>query len=162
MNYHLTMMMALFAIPMLASADDATSNLIAKDMVQTSNIAHEMAPLKSATETRQYIQSMPENLSPLNALSATERSAFVDSLRFNEKGLTQFDYTLLAKLPSDEIYRILALFGMQSSTGLIPSKLNDDSHDYSLLRLADFLLDYRCSDRATCSSAVHSACTSNC
>ncbi len=132
---------------------------------RSSQLARELAPLKSARDVYIYNNATPKHLSPLSALQRTERDRFVQSLRFNDKGLTQFDYTLLQSLSPTEIYKVLALFGMQSGSGRIKAaprtELDKDAAAPSLM-MADFLTDYRCESRATCSFSVRMACTSNC
>lgn len=164
-------LMLTFILTALVSATTAAAgerddlDVVAREAVRTSNIAHQLAPLKSAADVQQYTHATPRNLSPLSALSSSDKDRFIQSLRFNDKGLTQFDYTALTQLTPTQIYKILSLFGMQSSAGLInarPITKTDKDISNNTLMADDFLMDYRCSDRATCSSAVRSACTKNC
>lgn len=163
--FMLTLLFTTVVSAPLAAGERTVVDLVAKDSVRASNVALQLAPLKSASDVYQYMQATPRNLSPLSVLSDSARNNFVQSLRFNEKGLTQFDYTTLENLAPTEIYKILSLFGMQSSAGAIGArpvtKLDKDILTPSL-RADDFLMDYRCSDRATCSSSVRTACTKNC
>lgn len=156
---------AIASAPVSAGEQDVI-DIVARDSAHASSIARQLAPLKSASDVSQYLQTTPSRLSPFSDFSDSDREKFVQSLQFNEKGLTQFDYTVLEQLSSAQVYKILSLFGMQSSTGLIKARSNTttdrDVSAPSTMRMADFLLDYRCSDRATCSSSMRNACTSNC
>ena len=134
-------------------------DLVARESARASNLALQLAPLKSASDVYQYTQAMPKNLSPLSALGNSERDRFIQSLRFNEKGLTQFDYSALLGLSAQQVYKILALFGMQSSAELIKS---DGKSAPQTMMAPDFLLDHYCESKGTCREDNSRACTSNC
>ncbi len=77
-----------------------------------------LAPIKSYSELQSYLQTFPMSASPLNKLSPAARKRFLDSLQFNEKGLTTFrSADLESELSVSEIYAVLSLFGEQSIAG---------------------------------------------
>lgn len=164
--FGIALFLTMMASATVSAGERDVIDLVARDAVRASNVAHQLAPLKSASDVYQYSRATPKNLSPLSALSDSERERFIQSLRFNEKGLTQFDYTALEQLSSAQVYKILSLFGMQSSAGLIRAgsnaKIDKDVSEPNTMRATDFLMDYRCAERATCSTSYHNACTSNC
>lgn len=144
-----------------AAADEAQIiDLVAADALKETRLSMDLAPLKSAADVYHYHQSMPENLSPLSALSKQEQTRFIQSLRFNERGLTQFDYRILTQLDAEQVYRILALFGLQSGTSLI--KDDEARNTDAVKKIRGFLPGYYCEDRGTCREDDSRACTENC
>ena len=139
-------------------------DFVAKESERSMDLAHQLAPLKSASDVYQYIQHTPKGLSPLSALPNAQRDEFTQSLRFNDRGLSQFDYTVLQSLSPTQVYKILALFGMQGSTGLVKAKpISQIDRNASVNGImAEFLVDYRCIGEHSCMSAIRMACTSNC
>lgn len=154
--------LTVLASPFVNAGERDVIELVARDSARASSLALERAPLKSATDVYQYSQAMPKNLSPLSALSDSERDRFIQSLRFNEKGLTQFDYSILKGLPTAKVYKILALFGMQSGTELISATPKSNGDTAPQMIMADFLLDHYCESKGTCREDNSRACTSNC
>ena len=154
----LTILVSTFA----SAGERDVVDLVARESVRASDLALERAPLKSASDVYQYMQAMPKNLSPLSALSGADRDKFIQSLRFNEKGLTQFDYTTLKGLSAAEVYKVLALFGLQTSADLIGVDKKSGGNPRPQMIMADFLLDHYCQSRATCRESSAHACTSNC
>jgi hypothetical protein len=145
-------------------ASDLADFLIEEKIIATQT-AMRLAPLKTAKDVRMHVASTAPQLSPLQALAPAERPRFIKSLKFNDKGLVEFDYTTLAGLNSDDIYRVLALFGLQSGAAQLSaqdpgySTQSDGGYD----QIGDgFAKDYRCVSRATCQTAWSYACTSNC
>lgn len=146
------------------SDSSAIVEYVAAEQSRTSDVAHQMAPLKSAHDVYKYMQSTPRELSPFAAMDRESRTRFVQSLKFNEKGLTEFDYTVLKGLTPSQVYRVLSLFGMQSGTPLLKAAPVTET-DYkinSMMLAPDFLEDYYCESRATCARTTGKACTSNC
>ncbi|WP_143073980.1 hypothetical protein [Roseateles sp. YR242] len=141
-----------------------------------------LAPIKSAQDLYDYLNKKPPE-SPLDKLSPSAKRRFVDSLQFNEKGLTTFQYTdLESELSTSEIYQVLALFGVQhhaasirgarvsSATDLLIKNsllVCDPSFAAQGIRAATTGIcidypDYQCIKRGTCESAGGKICTSNC
>ena len=87
-----------------------------------------LAKIKSSADLTAYMGAMPKS-SPLLRLSAAERGRFLQSLTFNEKGVTSFDYSdLQATLSASEIYEVLSLFGAQRVTPLIKgARINSEA-----------------------------------
>ncbi len=76
-----------------------------------------MAPIKSKAELADYIALTPASKSPLNKLSKASRQIFLDSLTFNEEGVTGFRFRQLEEeLTPTEIFKLLSLFGLQDMT----------------------------------------------
>ena len=164
--FGIALFLTVMASTTVSAGERDVIDLVARDAVRASNVAHQLALLKSATDVYQYSQATPKNLSPLSALSDSDREKFIQSLQFNEKGLTQFDYTVLEQLSSAQVYKILSLFGMQSSAGLIKARSNskiDRDVSSPTMRAADFTMDARCGEaKGTCAISLGSVCTSNC
>jgi len=82
--------------------------------------AQRNAPIHSAEQLAAYMASVPGH-SPLEPLSAWGRERFVRSLRFNENGLTTFDYQpLVEELTAAQASRLLALFGAARTVHKLP------------------------------------------
>jgi hypothetical protein len=97
-------------------------------------------------------------MAPLN------RRLFLDSLRFNEKGVTTLRYDVLESLTPTEVYQILSLFGMQ---GLTPQlNLRGSSPlDKKVMSITPSLLplkDYYCEGKGTCRQGSNVACGDAC
>jgi hypothetical protein len=76
--------------------------------------AMERAPIKSSAELREHEAAISAGRSPISKLSKPARKRFVESLTFNERGLTGLQYAdLRAELAPADLYRTLALFGYQ-------------------------------------------------
>ncbi|WP_181259144.1 hypothetical protein [Pseudoduganella armeniaca] len=73
-----------------------------------------LAPVKSEQALQRYLMQTPAARNPLNALAADTRQEFLDSLTFNETGLTSYNYqVLLDNLTPKQAKAVLALFGSQ-------------------------------------------------
>lgn len=132
----------------------------------------QLAPIKSESQLQNYLRSSPKDISAFSEMQPLELSRFVSSLTFNEKGLTGFDPTPLRSLTPAQVYRVLALFGMQPGTskiGAVPSSEVDKALNVAPLGIGDgqfpvidFLEGYRCEGQHTCRESQRAACTSNC
>lgn len=122
-----------------------------------------LAPIKSS----QNLEAFNKEESPLNALPKEARQDFLDSLTFNERGLTGFNYHILeTQLSPSQIYKILALFGSQHLTPKFQQAEATTPLDHLLLE-QDFIpygdhLNYECISRATCAYAQQRICMSSC
>lgn len=128
------------------------------------------APIKSRNELEGYLANLPKS-SPLNALSEQKRKLFVDSLTFNDSGVTGFRSDLLeGDLGLTGAYRILALFGEQELAAMLKvnieteldSTINKSLHGTDATCTGTGWSNYYCFKKGTCRSATSSICTSNC
>src|SRR3546814_7421578 len=78
-------------------------------------LSYELADVKSRDDLAMHLRRAGRD-SPLNALSLAARERFLDSLAFNEKGLTGYRYDdLQRELTVTQASRILRLFGAGES-----------------------------------------------
>lgn len=128
-----------------------------------------LAPVKSPLDLAVYLHA--SHATPLDALSPAARSRFLNSLSFNENGLTGFDYTdLRAELTATQIYRILAIFGAQRLTPRVVGARAETDVDHLLMTLpasttdpamSDYM-EYRCVSPHTCAESPRHICMSGC
>ncbi|NHZ67071.1 hypothetical protein [Massilia genomosp. 1] len=79
-------------------------------------LSQAIAPIKSKEDLERYLQIIPPKSNALNLLSPAARARFIATLTFNEKGLTSFGFEdLQRELSQDQIAKVLALFGSESS-----------------------------------------------
>lgn len=98
--------LALFGlcIPTLASA---------LTLPQQQQVDYTVAPV----HTNAQLQALQSHVSPLDALGGDEIS-FINSVTFDATGVTGWDHALLEQnLSVTQLYRVLALFGAQSTIG---------------------------------------------
>jgi hypothetical protein len=159
---------ALFAAQ--ASAESSDFVLPVDEVASLSNIAFELAPVKSQQTLRAYQSITPEVLSPLGKLSASGRAEFLSSLTFNEKGLTGFNYRVLEdELTPSQAHSVLALFGAQRLTSRLKGARIETEVDSVVLGSQAKIFTpegdysgYRCVERASCMEARGYICMSNC
>lgn len=158
-----------------ASAQTITS-VLSGYQARLNQIDAAVAPIKSAEDLRKYLATTHPGTSPLDLLSFAGKQRFLASLQFNEKGLTTFEYVDLEnELTPTQIYRVLALFGMQRDTVLLTraAKLtpadqlimgtNGASPDGTIVPPAPGDHEgYMCESRGTCFRSADRICTSNC
>lgn len=136
-------------------------------------IMRKNAPVHSNALLAAHLMKAKDSGSPLNLLSPTARARFVDSLKFNEGGVTSFYYAdIESELTSSQAYELLSLFGLQSMLQYMPKIRISSDEDLDIMRaygggtiglpLPDDHNDYWCTSRGTCSRNVGSICTSNC
>lgn len=149
-----------------SSTPNDTAGTQEQTLERESRIDYATAQIHSTDDLAKFIASPMAADSPLMAMSVAGRERFLNSLRFNEKGLTSFEYAdLQAELAPTQIYRVLQLFGAQRDTSFIidaQMKSDDDVIIMSLPRGPIDYPDYECSKRATCTWANFSICTGNC
>lgn len=165
-----------------------TGNLIALDVALLQrDLASLGAPIKSERSLRRHL-SVGLTESPLRFLSKPALNRFVESLRFNENGLTTYRYAdLESELTPTQIYQVLALFGQQHQArfmkgarittaldqeimqGSIPGVVSGSSDDCDVLSPTQPLdpqcgghKNYRCSSPGTCAPSDTLICTDNC
>ncbi|SEP00325.1 hypothetical protein SAMN02800692_3181 [Luteibacter sp. UNC138MFCol5.1] len=125
------------------------------------------AKIKSLADLYAYESSNPSEANPLTKLSASGRQRFIESLTFNDSGITGFSISdLRSELSVEQIYDVLALFGVQDDIGLIPEARSTTSRDRAIqqgsVRLPMDYRNYKCASRASCRREFDHICTSNC
>ena len=119
---HLMLAFALAFIPMLAQASDvqpAAQDAWASDVaVRQSQIDAALAPIRSHAALRAHMRHAAD--SPLYLLSGQQRQQFIQSLVFVPEGLASYSFVPFEQgLSVTDAYRVLALFGAQSSLATI-------------------------------------------
>ncbi|WP_147423636.1 hypothetical protein [Xanthomonas vasicola] len=149
-----------------ADVEDSAVSAAAKQIVDAERISLQMAPIKTRHALDLYIESVPQEISAFKDILPMLRDEFINSLKFNEKGLTEFDTSSFKKLSPTQVYSVLALFGLEEGAYKINAaprtRLDKDVNAEPLMQNGDFLEGYRCEERATCGESQRSACTSNC
>jgi len=155
-----------------AAAEDVAAQL-SSNYSEQQKILRKNAPVHSAAQLAAYLAAPKGSDSPLDSLSPAARARFVDSLKFNEGGVTSFYYAdIESELTGSQAYALLSLFGLQGTLQFMPNVRVDSDSDRDIMRafgsstpgipLPDDHNDYWCSGRATCSRNVGSICTGNC
>lgn len=135
------------------------------------DLAALIAPIQSQEELKNHLADLQKNSSPLNLLSPSAREQFVNSVTFNDKGVTSYRYDVLElELTLSQAYRVLALLGAQhhivhlknarveTEMGKeIRSRLQKDDHT----KCVDYPR-YKCVAPATCASAPGYICMHSC
>ncbi|MEG0184914.1 MAG: hypothetical protein RR704_15860 [Stenotrophomonas sp.] len=116
---------------------------------------------------------------PLSKLSPAARARFTESLRFNARGLTTFDYSdLVRELGAADIQRVLKPFGFQHLVAVLPDIRVLSEEDHRVLQTLEATRRlrcsvgehcnetdypaYKCASHATCEESSVHTCTSNC
>ena len=124
------------------------------------------AQIKSREDLNSYLSTTPINKSPFDHLSLGAKSRFLSSLVFNEKGLVGYSYAdLVAELPASEIYKVLSLFGAQSTVPSIKgAKIASESDKLAVHpnTVCTGTSGYECSGPHTCRLESQSMCMSGC
>ena len=173
MKFHIVAMAAIVSIlgtNLAAAGDlvdlDAVASAQDHQLEKQSRIDYATAAIRSDDELHRFIASPHSVDSPLNAMSAAGRERFLKSLRFNDKGLTSFDYAdLETELTAGQIYRILKLFGAERDTAFMRNARVENADDVKIMDMPRSPIDYRdyeCAKRATCTQSNFSICTGNC
>jgi hypothetical protein len=120
----LVIALALVFAPILVNASEvatfAAQEWAADVAARQSEIDAAVAPIRSHADLRAHLQRDPD--SPLHRLSRLQRDRFIQSLVFTQEGLASYSYLPLEKgLSVTDAYRVLSLFGAQSSIGAIRS-----------------------------------------
>jgi len=143
---------------------DAVINHFDHQMSNQLERIHQNPLIKSKADLEHYSKSeYPEF--PLNKLKGKNRKLFIESLTFNEKGLTGFNIQILQHLEKNQVYQILKLFGIGTFTdNVFGSDLSEKGYggDDTGTVEGDFLKGYYCAFRASCSEHPQSACTKKC
>lgn len=152
-----------FSPYVLATDDAQTASVSQTSSEQSGSLELAAAPIKSPRDLELHLKSHPGD-SPLMVMAPLNRRLFLDSLRFNEKGVTTLRYDVLESLTPTEAYQILSLFGMQ---GLTPQlNLRGSSPlDKKVMSITPSLLplkDYYCEGKGTCRQGSNVACGDAC
>jgi hypothetical protein len=136
-------------------------------------IEEAMAPIKSMADLNNYLKTTTD--SPLRKLGTSARGNFLKSLVFTKDGLGSYSYIELAGLTVTEAYKILSLFGAQSSVSSIPNLKPQNKSEESILTLSSqiygtesYLRNYQCvvngddTDPTHCVYLYGSYCNSAC
>lgn len=116
---------------------------------------------------------------PLYKLTPASRARFTASLRFNDLGLTTFDYSDLAReLGAADLHRVLKPFGFEHLVTVMPDVRVNSEEDQAVLQILDTARSlrcgvgehcneadypgYKCISHATCEESTAHICTSNC
>jgi hypothetical protein len=152
----------------------AQSQQVAIASSKATSFASQMAPIKSQIALANYMAMTPGSGNPLMKLSPATRQQFIDSLSFNENGVTGYRYDGLEReLNATQIRKLLSLLGIQESGALL-KKVKEDS-SYSTATCYDPVYDnfcngvpskdyqnMRCANRGSCKPEESWVCTSNC
>lgn len=136
------------------------------------DVALAMAPIKSRRQLEAHLQAAKSTASPLLALEPAARKRFLDSITFNDKGITGFSYTeLQSRLTASQVYKILSLFGAQHTTSMVRGVRRENALDMEIMSPVDGprcpsqpcdYEGYRCEGRATCAPNINTICMRNC
>ncbi len=102
-------------------------------------LAYQHAPIKSAADLTTHVSNMPAEDSPLALLSEQQRSRFLASITFNQKGISGYSYNEIRHLTASQAHEILALFGAQRTTSLIADLQVTSTLDFSIMDGAFFV-----------------------
>ena len=132
-----------------------------------------IAPIKSRDDLQRHARFAQAIRSPLMYLPAKARARFLDSVTFNDAGVTGYRLDLLQdELTVSQAYQVLALFGEQRDVRHLDKAAIESELDLDVLRSLDASgakaqcdedhPSYKCVARATCQSATGFICKSNC
>ncbi|KOR42696.1 hypothetical protein ADT25_13870 [Xanthomonas oryzae] len=156
-----------------SSTNDAAAQLVSKFDEQR-NVIRKSAPVHSQAQLAEYLTKAKESDSPLNLLSSQARARFVDSLKFNERGVTSFYYAdIESELSSGQAYDLLSVFGLQDTLHFMRNIRVSNDRDREVMRAFGTKAgidrapreeheSYECVGRGTCHESTGSICTNNC
>lgn len=132
---------------------------------ESSSVDLSTALIRSRLELNSFTASGFQ-ASPLNNLSPSDRSLFINSLTFNEKGLTGFRFDVLSSLNPAAAYRLLSLFGAQKYTSQLDFPRQErtplDEAIMSQQKTREIVRGHRCEGQGTCRQDNSAVCTDNC
>ncbi|MFC3658271.1 hypothetical protein FZ025_07945 [Xanthomonas hyacinthi] len=153
---------------------------LSNNYAEQQKIARKNAKIHSSSGLTEYLAKNKTDDSPLNSLSPAARKRFIESLKFNENGVTSFYYAdIESQLTSSQAYNLLSMFGLQTTLQFMHKLRVNSSNDQGIMSAygsgsgsgsggsispgaPEDHNDYWCSGRATCSRNVGSICTGNC
>lgn len=107
-------LIALVASPCLAADPPQQHPLPTVNPSEQRELDQIAAPIRTRADLDDYLRQIPPR-SPLFKLPEQARAEFIQSLVFTERGLASYRYVPLQQIDMADAYRILALFGVQSS-----------------------------------------------
>lgn len=111
-------------------------------------VAYRTAEIRSREDLSEHLRRMGDR-SPLAALPRDARIRFLDSLAFNDNGLTQYRFDVLVdNLTASQGYRILRLFGAEGTGSFLGNARIESEADAAIATFQ--LLDDH--ERAKCVS----------
>lgn len=166
-----------FSSPQSAASANTLTELQRRELALAS------APIKSAADLTAYLAAAGNRTTPFTRMSDAARGRFIQSITFNENGITGFSYQdIQSEMSPTEIYQLLSLFGAQHVTPLIRGAIARTALDRAIMAgagkpssntgggivqpsLAPAGGDhegYQCVSRATCYAATSYICMSTC
>lgn len=88
------------------------------------------APITTRSQLDAYLAVTPD--SPIHRLGDEKMDSFLRSLVFVPRGVGSYSTVELEGLSSTEVYRILALFGLQSTVGSVRHRRTIDASDHAI------------------------------
>ena len=153
-------LLLILTISTVAVSKDLSNEIINyfdKEISQSIKLHQENALIKSQKDLEFYL-TIKDKAFPLNLLNEKDKVTFVESLKFNDAGLTSYNYTILENLKEDDVFKILALFGFENNTTII-KKPNENR---CLMMKCNDYVNYKCVGRGSCQQSTGYICTSNC
>lgn len=127
--------------------------------------AYGTAEVRSLDDLADHLRRAGDH-SPLAALDPAARSRFIESLAFNERGLTHYRYDLLRdNLTASQGYRILRLFGAEGSGSFLRASRVETEIDEVIagIRMFDDHVGAKCVSPHNCQTGwVDFICMSGC
>lgn len=128
-----------------------------------------MAQLNSREKLDNYI-AKNQARRPLSYLTPAARKRFLNSLTFNENGLSGFRYDdLEAELTFTQAYELLTLFGAQNRVFTLDLAVATEQDaklfgvvEKSIPQVSEDHKEYRCADRYSCRASTQWICMSGC
>lgn len=142
-------------IAFVAAATFATEFNQPSDLDSSKAIALSLAPIKSSKDLKNYLKMTPLSASPLNKFTKLDRLIFLNSITFNDKGVTGFNIQILKNsLLVEDAKQVLSLFGYQHLIIKVKSGVG--------LAAPSEGIDWECGPNNTCIRALGKVCTRNC
>jgi hypothetical protein len=143
-----------------APIDDVT-NLIYNKQRDSQIADTKLAPIRSRADLDEYLAK--HSVNPFDAFNKRALELFVDSLTFNQIGLTGYRITEIeSDLTPRQTYAILSLFGVQRTISSLNFEHASDADKVLLQRSGNIIntdyQNYRCAGRATCVSSSTNIC----
>ncbi|WP_144410946.1 hypothetical protein [Xanthomonas arboricola] len=163
---------AIVALALFSGTDvmarDALNPVSGSREVDQRILDQDVALIRSYEDLQKYVRLLPQD-SPLRLLSSGASKRFISSLTFSPNGLSSYSYDdLVHELTAYEAYKVLALFGQQTSVAVIPGLSQPDEISKAAVSSAKSIsspkydgTDYRdmkCEAPATCSPATGRIC----
>lgn len=161
-----------------AQTDQQVTENLAVQKATSDKLSLQFAPIHSAVDVNKSLIAKVTG-TPLDKLSPGAKQRFLDSLTFNENGITGFSYADLEReLSASDVYQVLSLFGVQRLAPMVRGSRVETQTD-SLIKATPMATcgpggvttgpgtgcdheGYRCEGRATCMSQMSAICTQNC